>query len=71
MTGALARAYCGPAGLAETFYVAELDCWQQPVTRLSGVFLTRVEAVATLRWLRQRNPRARLVCDRLSRSIED
>lgn len=63
--------YRGPAGVAEWFYIAVLDDAQQPIERLSGRYTTRYEALPVLRWIRRRNPNARLVRELVHRVIEE
>ena len=62
--------YVGLSGACEVFYIAEVDRAQQPREGLSGHFASRTEALSTLRWLRRRHPRARLIRELVYRSIE-
>lgn len=63
--------YRGAVGEVVRFYVAEVNNAQQPGERLSGFFAGRGAALSTLRWIRQRQPRARLIRELVFRSIED
>lgn len=62
--------YRGPAGAEESYYVAVLDV-HHPIERLSGRHADRNHALEILRWVRRRDPRARLVRELRYLVIED